>query len=76
MATGEIPRDWKRGNITLIFKKGNKRKTWGTAGCSVPPLCPARSWVDKGKATDITYLDSWEMEEQEAGQALPWWIRR
>lgn len=28
MLTGEIPTDWKRGNITPTFKKG-KRKTWG-----------------------------------------------
>ncbi|GAB0204852.1 mitochondrial enolase superfamily member 1 [Grus japonensis] len=33
---GEVPTDWKRGNITPIFKK---------------------ALVDKGRATDIIYLD-------------------
>jgi len=40
---GEVPGDWKRGNITLIFKRV-KRKTCGNTGQSVSPLCPARSW--------------------------------
>ena len=42
--SGEVPSDWKGGNITPIFKKGTKRKTWGTTGQSVSPLCLARSW--------------------------------
>ncbi|GAB0199649.1 hypothetical protein GRJ2_002430300 [Grus japonensis] len=32
--SGEAPTDWKRGNITPIFKKG-KRKTQGTTGCDM-----------------------------------------
>jgi len=38
--SGEVPTDWKRGNITPTFKKedlGNYRQ-------SVLPLCSARSW--------------------------------
>ncbi|PKU44522.1 rna-directed dna polymerase from mobile element jockey- hypothetical protein [Limosa lapponica baueri] len=38
----EVPTDWKRENITPIFKKG-KWKTWRTTGQPVSPLCPARS---------------------------------
>ena len=41
--SGEVPADWKRGNITPIFKKG-KRKTQGTTGQSVSPPCLARLW--------------------------------
>lgn len=40
--SSEVPTDWKTGNITPILK-GEKRKTCGTAGQSVSPLCPARS---------------------------------
>jgi len=39
----EVPTNWRKGNITLIFKKG-KRETWGTTGQSVSPLCPRKSW--------------------------------
>jgi len=39
--SGEVPTDWRRGNITPIFKKG-KRKTRGTTGQSASPLCLAR----------------------------------
>jgi len=39
----EVPTDWKRGNITPVFKKG-KRKTQGTISQSVSPLCPPRLW--------------------------------
>jgi len=27
--SGEVPTDWKRGNITSIFKKGKKMKIHG-----------------------------------------------
>ena len=48
--SGEVLTDWKRGNITPIFKKKKKkRKIQGTTGQSVP--------VDKVIATDIIYLD-------------------
>ncbi|PKU30849.1 rna-directed dna polymerase from mobile element jockey-like [Limosa lapponica baueri] len=46
---GEVPADWKRGNITPVFKKG-KRKTQGTTGWVI-------ALVDRGRATDIIYLD-------------------
>ncbi|GAB0180444.1 mitochondrial enolase superfamily member 1 [Grus japonensis] len=36
--SGEVPTDWKRGNITPIFKKEKKKKTSGTTGRSVSPL--------------------------------------
>jgi len=39
----EVPTDWKRENITPIFKNENQN-TWGTTGHRVAPLCPARSW--------------------------------
>lgn len=29
VAVGEVPTGWKRGNMTRIFKKGKKRKSWG-----------------------------------------------
>jgi len=35
--SGEIPTDWKRGNITPFLKK-EKRKTWGLQA-SQSPLC-------------------------------------
>lgn len=41
--SSEVPNGCKRGNITLILKKG-KRETWRTPDKSVSPLCPARSW--------------------------------
>jgi len=40
--SGEVPTDWKRENITLIFKKG-KQKILGSRGQSGSPLCLARS---------------------------------
>lgn len=42
-SSGEVPGDWKKGNITPIFKKG-KRMTLGTTDMSVSPLCQGRSW--------------------------------
>jgi len=39
--SGEVPTDWRRGNITPVFKK-EKRMTWGTTGQSASPLCLAR----------------------------------
>jgi len=42
--SGEVPTEWKRGNIAPPFeKKKEKKKTWGTAGHSVLTLCLARS---------------------------------
>ena len=29
--SGEFPGDWKKGNVTPIFKKGRK-EDWGTTG--------------------------------------------
>jgi len=40
--SGEVPTDWRRGNITTIFKKGKKELTWGTTGQSVSLLCLTR----------------------------------
>jgi len=39
--SGEIPTHCRRGNITPFLKRG-KRKTQGTTGQSVSPLCLAR----------------------------------
>lgn len=36
--SGKVPTDWKRGNITYIFKKG-KRERHRIAGHSALPLC-------------------------------------
>ena len=40
--SGEVPGDWKKGNIIPIFKKG-KKMTPGTTIRSVPSLCWERS---------------------------------
>jgi len=37
--SGEVPSDWKRGNITPFLKLVIV-KTWRTTGLSVSPLCP------------------------------------
>jgi len=39
--SGEVPTDWRRGNITPSLKR-EKRKTRGTIGQSASPLCLAR----------------------------------
>ena len=36
----EVPTDWKRGNLTPLFKR-EERKSWGTTGQSVSPVCLA-----------------------------------
>ena len=40
---GEVPSDWKRGNISPIFKRA-KMKSQAITGQTVSPLCSARSW--------------------------------
>jgi len=40
---GEVPTNWRRGNITPFLKR-EKRKTVGTTGQSASPLYLARSW--------------------------------
>ena len=39
--SGEVSTDWKRENITPIFKVGEKKKIQGTTSQSVSPLCLA-----------------------------------
>jgi len=34
--TGEVPEDWRKANVTPVFKKG-KRRTQATTGQSAPP---------------------------------------
>jgi len=41
--SGEVPADWKRGNIMPVFRKGKKEDP-GNYRWSVTPLCPARLW--------------------------------
>ena len=41
--SGEVPLDWKRGNITPLSSRREKRKIQGTIGQSVSPMCLARS---------------------------------
>ena len=42
---GEVSGDWKKRNITAVFKKSKKkRKTQGTTGLWAPCLCLGRSW--------------------------------
>jgi len=41
--SGEVPSDWKKGNIVPIFKRV-ERKTLGTTDRSASPLCLGRSW--------------------------------
>ncbi|GAB0188221.1 mitochondrial enolase superfamily member 1 [Grus japonensis] len=62
--SGEVPADWKRGNITPIFLRRVKRKTQGTTGRGKSCLTNSVAFydgvtasVDKGRATDVIYLD-------------------
>lgn len=43
LQSNEVPTDYKRENITLIFIKG-KRRTWGTTGQSVLPAYLVKLW--------------------------------
>jgi len=40
--SGEVPGDWKKGNIAVIFKRVGKR-TLGTTDLPASPLCLGRS---------------------------------
>jgi len=42
--SSEVHTDWKRGNITPIFK--NRENTQGTTGQSISPLCCQNHEVD------------------------------
>ncbi|GAB0207780.1 mitochondrial enolase superfamily member 1 [Grus japonensis] len=76
--SGEVPTDWKRGNITPIFKKGKKEDPGNYSPVSLTSI-PGKIMeqilletmlrhmenkedgvtesVDKGRATDVIYLD-------------------
>jgi len=41
--SGEVPGDWKKGNITSILKRV-QRTTLGTTNLSASSLCLGRSW--------------------------------
>ena len=42
--SGEVPSDWKKGNIVPLFKKGRKELPWELPTCQ-PHLC---AWEDHG----------------------------
>ena len=48
--SGEVPGDWKKGNITPILRKG-ERKTWELQA-SEPHLC---AWEDHGADPPRSY---------------------
>jgi len=41
--SGEVPGDWRKGNIVPIFKTV-ERRTLGTTDMSASPLCLGRLW--------------------------------
>ncbi|KAJ7419306.1 hypothetical protein BTVI_26041 [Pitangus sulphuratus] len=51
---GEITVDWKRGSITLIFKKGKKERPGELQDNQITAM------VDEGRVTVIIYLDLYE----------------
>jgi len=42
--SGEVPGDWKKGNIVPIFKKGQEGGHWELTNLSASPLCLGRLW--------------------------------
>lgn len=47
--SGQVPTEWKRGNITHIFKSRKNRKTEGTTGQLILPVC--------GKMVELIFLE-------------------
>ncbi|KAK4806988.1 hypothetical protein QYF61_000317 [Mycteria americana] len=50
---GEVPEEWRKANVTPLFKKGKKEDPWNYRPVSLYSSIP----VDEGRAMDVVYLN-------------------